>query len=122
MSELRNHKRVHTGEKPYESETCRRCFGTVSQLKTHQRIHTREKPHKCDECSMNFSLIGTLKTHKERVHGVKTRTHECVSCGARFVMKEDLAKHAKLHISEKPFKCPECGKSFANYGNLTIHR
>eukprot|EP00808_Paulinella_micropora_P023034 g79067.t1 len=35
--------------------------------------------------------------------------------------KRDLRAHERIHTSEKPFKCPQCGKGFAQSGNLGAH-
>ncbi len=37
---LKIHKQEHTGAKPFQCETCGRCFRTAHRLKTHKMSHT----------------------------------------------------------------------------------
>jgi uncharacterized Zn-finger protein len=73
-SNLTIHIRVHTGDKPYHCEICKKKFSNSSDLRRNQRMHTDEKPYSCDLCPKKFSQSANLLTHK-RVHHYHLKTH-----------------------------------------------
>ncbi|KFW86713.1 Zinc finger protein 11, partial [Phalacrocorax carbo] len=42
-------------------------------------------------------------------------------CGKSFRHRSTLTIHHRVHSGERPYKCPECHKSFKNSSELVRH-
>ena len=51
----------------------------------------------------------------------KIEEYACNSCPKTFPTNQSLKLHTDIHHAEKPFKCSECGKDFAQKGNMRVH-
>ncbi|XP_056605833.1 zinc finger protein 408 isoform X1 [Triplophysa dalaica] len=115
---LRNHMRLHSGERPYVCQYCNRSFRQRGNLLGHLRIHTGEKPYKCDHCDQCFSQVPELRRHMISHTG---EMYLCPVCGKALRDPHTLRAHERLHTGERPYKCEQCGKGYTMATKLRRH-
>ena len=123
--DLVRHNMTHTGEKPFQCETCQRNFNRNSSLNRHMKIHQaiREKPSKsfeCDLCEYKATTKQSMAGHRMTHTG--ERPYPCDLCEYKAKTKYNIAQHRLTHTGEKPFKCDVCDYASCRHGNLVKHK
>ncbi|XP_063290546.1 oocyte zinc finger protein XlCOF8.4-like isoform X2 [Pelobates fuscus] len=126
----------------YNCSKCQMSFNDHTDLINHRALHNVDF-HACSECGEQFSCRSALGVHEtahkterisassespkprlldyQRVH-IGEKPYPCPDCGKCFNRKQHLILHHRIHTGEKPYPCPECGKCFNLKPNLILHQ
>lgn len=112
--------------KKHECPTCNKQFRGRSELQNHIRTHTGEKPLKCSYsgCTKRYAHSSNLRAHERTHAGIKPYTCHYDGCGRSFAHSVSLKEHIWMHAGFQPYVCPYegCQKKFTQVSNFARHK
>lgn len=131
ITNLNNHRRLHTGERPFVciEMNCGRSFAQVTNLNNHMKTHHKIQQYVCSQCPKKFHTVTQLNHHLG-THGITVKTQiaprgefACNLCPTFFNDEAQLKRHIQRHAEGRFFPCAVsgCSEGFSSKNQLNKH-
>lgn len=131
ITNLNNHRRLHTGERPFVciEMNCGRSFAQVTNLNNHMKTHHKIQQYVCSQCPKKFHTVTQLNHHLG-THGITIKAQiaprgefACNLCPTFFNDEPQLKRHIQRHAEGRYFPCTSagCGEGFSSKNQLNKH-
>ena len=121
---LKAHEKTHTKDHLMKCEFCDDFYLKFATLAKHlKEDHGQEHRFECSKCGAKFWFRVLFLFHRcGEAKGAleKAAMVDCSVCG-KIIQKRGLENHLKIHVDEKPFKCPHCERRFLAHKNVLNH-
>ena len=124
--------------KELQCQTCDKFFRSKEVLKNHARIHTGDRPYKCDFCPKSFLSHNTMDVHRKHMHpdeweankdqifaqnkeAMKMKMRAAWAGRKETMPKKEDTNSEKIDGRASSNPCPQCGMDFPFQGKLYQH-
>merc|ERR1712013_489562 len=118
--DMKQHERIHTGEKLLVCSVCEKKFTTRQALLHHVVVHTGERPFQCAVCGNRFTQPANLRTHVKKRHNYSVESNKqnkCEYCGEPHASIVGLHQHLledhPQQVQDLPPGLPQLPKSIS---------
>ena len=74
--DMKQHERIHTGDKLLVCSVCQKKFTTRQALLHHVVVHMGKKPFQCAVCGDRFTQPANLRTHVKKKHNYSVESNK----------------------------------------------
>ncbi|XP_068625803.1 zinc finger protein 260-like isoform X5 [Battus philenor] len=115
------HKHMNDHYEHFICETCGKRFATSQRMVNHARTHERGD-FPCKRCLDTFPSYASLYAHVAKIHRSNKR-YKCPICDEKFASYKHRLKHLNTIHGEKTaiFPCPSCPRVFDLCSRRTAH-
>ncbi|XP_061663755.1 zinc finger protein 2-like isoform X2 [Syngnathoides biaculeatus] len=115
------------GAEPSESALLAKCVKTHKEFSSSSRCYPGTTFRTTRNSSSEGAHCGGSQTDDDEQSKCDMTCHltnkcwKCSQCGETFASMRNLKQHVKIHTGEKPFACTVCGQRFMWKGDLKSH-